>query len=677
MEEPPIPGAKKKITWRGGLFLIGPDPLTSLFYASGLLITAGVGYASPIFIIGLYALLFLLAPLFVEAVLMTMSNGGTYNMVRTALQKIPFAAISSSAVVGVITSVSYIATAIVSMLAFSHYVLALTRWTDAYHVQLGVLYSAVPSLGFGLWVMWKRRTVVLRTVVFTTIAAMAVSPFLPAIVVVMLNPIILLFTLNNQGLRESVAVSRIIFLFHLCVMAVFIVAGLTYTVQHGFDISVILSGTDRLPGLNGLTLLLIVAGMGNAILGASGVEAVMQIPEELDDPKTAIPKVYNWMLSILLGFGGLVTLMIFFVLTPDELLHGKDFLVSMAGEKAMGGVTGSQMIGTLFASLIVIDAALTLIGATNTSFAGIRGLWATMAKDHLMPRFMLRTDPEHGTYKNIHLLFVVAIAVLATAARADLPVLGHWYGASFGLVLMSGVIGIVLLRTFLPDAPRPYRAPIDITVAGVKVPLGAFIGFVVVGGALASLHFSARPSVELLSELLTYLIVFVLIIIGYYAHPHWMRMWHHYRNQVLLEHRGSLQLNRERAVAVCVGGFRVRERVLLMIEYAAMNQYSHLVVIHVSSDADSVSVLDPHDSASRSFPLPGMHERRILETLAALPKVEEVRMHFVILPPAEHETWQEAVNDFLAEVPEIHLVATGKGETLDERFARVLVLGVE
>ena len=55
------PEGRTKISWRGGLFLVGPDPLTSLFYASGLLVTAGVGYASPLFIIGLYALLFLLA----------------------------------------------------------------------------------------------------------------------------------------------------------------------------------------------------------------------------------------------------------------------------------------------------------------------------------------------------------------------------------------------------------------------------------------------------------------------------------------------------------------------------------------------------------------------------------------------------------------------------------------
>ena len=47
------------LSWREGLFLVGPDPLTSPYYASGFLLLAGVGYATPVFQIGLYLLLFL------------------------------------------------------------------------------------------------------------------------------------------------------------------------------------------------------------------------------------------------------------------------------------------------------------------------------------------------------------------------------------------------------------------------------------------------------------------------------------------------------------------------------------------------------------------------------------------------------------------------------------------
>ena len=102
MAAEPQPHSQPKLSWREGLFLVGPDPLTSPYYSSGALIVAGVGYATPGFQIGLYLLLFLLAPLYIEAVLLTLSNGGTYVMTRYALSHWGKLAIIAAAVVGVI-----------------------------------------------------------------------------------------------------------------------------------------------------------------------------------------------------------------------------------------------------------------------------------------------------------------------------------------------------------------------------------------------------------------------------------------------------------------------------------------------------------------------------------------------------------------------------------------------
>ena len=107
--------ARPRLSWREGLFLVGPDPLTSLYYSSGALIVAGVGYATPGFQIALYLLLFLLAPLYIEAVLLTLSNGGTYVMTRYSLSHLGRLAVVAAAFVGIIISFSYVATAIVSL----------------------------------------------------------------------------------------------------------------------------------------------------------------------------------------------------------------------------------------------------------------------------------------------------------------------------------------------------------------------------------------------------------------------------------------------------------------------------------------------------------------------------------------------------------------------------------
>ncbi|HEY0135191.1 MAG TPA: hypothetical protein VGB85_13980, partial [Nannocystis sp.] len=116
---------RPRLSWREGLYLVGPHPLTTPYYASGFLLVAGVGYATPLVQIGLYLLLLLLAPLYIEAVLLTLSNGGTYMMTRYGLSHLGRLALIAAALVGVIISISYVATAIASLLAYGEYVSAL------------------------------------------------------------------------------------------------------------------------------------------------------------------------------------------------------------------------------------------------------------------------------------------------------------------------------------------------------------------------------------------------------------------------------------------------------------------------------------------------------------------------------------------------------------------------
>src|SRR5512138_2689912 len=98
---------RPRLTWREGFYLVGPQPLMTPYFVSGFLLSAGVGYATPLVQIGLYLLLLLLAPLYIEAVLMTLSNGGTYMMTRYALGHLGKLAIAASAFVGVIISIAY------------------------------------------------------------------------------------------------------------------------------------------------------------------------------------------------------------------------------------------------------------------------------------------------------------------------------------------------------------------------------------------------------------------------------------------------------------------------------------------------------------------------------------------------------------------------------------------
>lgn len=606
----------EKLSWRDGLYLVGPDPLTSPYYSSGALIVAGVGYATPGFQIGLYVLLFLLAPLYIEAVLLTLSNGGTYVMTRYALSHLGKLAIAAAAVVGVIISFSYVATAIVSLLSYSDYLMSLVSGVTSGQTVVAVLLSAIPALGFGIWVMPGEWRNTLTTVGLTTAIALAFSVLFPAGVVVMLAPLMLLFNLNNYGLKESVRVSRTIFLINLVVMAVTIVLGVIYVVMHGGGYyHHFLSGAEVptaiapkttpgttaalahaaqghhrigfLPGFGSLGAALVPAALGSSILGASGVESVMNIPEELETPRKDVRRIYLWMLSILLFIGGSLSVLVFLVLPPEQLVGTSGYLLAALGGTVVAGVTGSATLGHVWRIVIVANAALMLIGATNTGFAGARGLWVTMARDNLLPRSSLDTN-ERGAFSRINLLMLFAIFVLAWEGEADVEILERWYGATFGLVMFSGVLAFILLRRFKGDDRRIYWAPLNVTIGRTKLPIAALLGLGFLTFALLGLYDRYSEQIIDLRSLLLFVVVLVGMVLLSYNHRQIIRATYGYLRRVLDTVENEEIEAEDRTIVVAVGGVRMSGLINAGIRLARAQSattkipYRQLVVFHMT-----------------------------------------------------------------------------------------------
>src|SRR4029079_3291579 len=124
-----------------------------------------------------------------------------------------------------------------------------------------------------------------------------------------------------------------------------------------------------------------------------------------------------------------------------------NYLLATLGHESFLGVFGSEVLASIWKVVIVANAALMLIGACNTGFAGARGLWMTMARDSLLPRVLL--DPNgRGAFERIHWMMLIAMVLLAMQGDWNLSKLERWYGVSFGMVMFSGVIAFILLRKF-------------------------------------------------------------------------------------------------------------------------------------------------------------------------------------------------------------------------------------
>ncbi|HWB81874.1 MAG TPA: hypothetical protein VG755_43225 [Nannocystaceae bacterium] len=669
----------KKLSWREGLYLVGPDPLTSPYYSSGALIVAGVGYATPAFQIGLYALLFVLAPIYVEAVLLTLSNGGTYVMTRYALSHLGKLAIVAAAAVGVVISFSYVATAIVSLMSYSDYLVSLVGDSGGGATVAAIGVSTIPAIGFGLWVMpghWRRT---LSTVLLTSTLAVAFSPVFPRGVVVMLPPLVLLFTLNNYGLHESVKVSKTIFLVNLAVMGVTILFGVVYILLHGVHLEYFIDGTAIvapsieahaqeaaaghmaeassssriLPGFATLGAALIPVALGSSILGASGVESVMNIPEELERPRRDIPRIYRTMLLTLLVVGGSISLLVFLVLPPAKLLGASGYLLAELGETAVHGVTGSETLGHIWNLVIVASAALMLIGATNTGFAGARGLWVTMARDNLLPRALLDTN-DRSVFARINTLFFVGIFLLCFEGDADIEVLERWYGASFGLVMFSGVVAFVLLRKFKADDRRIYRAPFNVNVGGVKVPVSAIFGLGFLAFALLGLYDRFGEQIRDLRELVITAAIAVGAILFGYNHRPLLRMAHSYYRRVIDTVESEAIETEDRTIVVAVGGVRIGRLLQNAVEVARAQgkatgiPYKQIVVFHMTRTVQREYVYKVGRDSIRPSSIDGNVVRIHTELTEIAPPDITMYLALVPNPHTEKDTLHAAMDELVA-----------------------------
>jgi amino acid transporter len=662
--DPSAESPPHRLSWREGLFLVGPDPLTSPYYSSGALIAAGIGYATPLFQIGLYLLLFLLAPLYIEAVLLTLSNGGTYVMTRYALGHLGKAAILAAALVGIVISFSYVATAIVSLLAYSDYVFSLVADSSGPRTLMSMGLSMIPSIGFGVWVMpsqWRRVTI---AVVVTALIGLMLSAVMNATAVIMLPPLVMLFILNNQGLKESVKVSKTIFLVNLVVMGITILICLIYLMIHGADFGRFMNGAtlpkavvaaaeastqadthehhglvSELPGFYQLLRLgapVILAGAGVSILGASGVESVMNIPEELGNPRRDVAKIYRWMLSLLLGIGGSLSILLFLVLDPKQLTGSSSYLLAVLGQEGFLGVFGSSGLAQFWKVVIVANAALMLIGACNTGFAGARGLWLTMARDSLLPRMIL--DPnERGAFSRIHWMMLVAILLLAVEGDWDLSKLERWYGVTFGLVMFSGVIAFILLRKFRASDRRVYRAPFNLNLGGTKVPVAALVGLIVLGYALMSMYVSYRGEIGELRTLVVIVAVGVVGVILLYNHRPLIRAVHSYYRRVIETVEATEIETEDRTVVVAVGSMRIGRLIENGIALAKMQSkttgipYRQLVVFHMSSLVKGEHVYEVDRDTIRPAGLATDAVRIFTKLTEVAPP--DMRVYLAIVPP--------------------------------------------
>ncbi|PCC66905.1 Amino acid transporter [Nannocystis exedens] len=670
-EEPSRP----RLSWREGFYLVGPQPLSTPYFVSGFLLAAGVGYATPVVQVGLYVLLLLLAPLYIEAVLLTLSNGGTYMMTRYALGHLGKLAVAVSAFVGVIISISYAVSTLACLLAYGAHITALSQVVLGTGTIGVVALSALPAIGFGIWVTPREwRYVALRQGLIAFVALLF-SAVVPDPIVATFAPIGLLLRLNNLGLKPSVRVSKAIFLVNLLIIGATIVGGYVCLALQGVDWSSVWSGYGRaapavpldatfdigiIPGLAMLSAPILLAGVGNGVLSATGVETVMNIPEELENPQRDVPKIYWAMLLTLLVVGGSLALQVFLLLPPEVLLSRSGDLVGALGYHVGSTLTGVSGVGGAWQAALVASAALMLIGAVNAGLAGSRGLWLAMTRDNLLPRALI-TPNARGALARLHWLLLAAAVLLGSQSDWNPLSLDRWHKAMFGLVMFSGMAAFILLRKFKGEERRVYTAPWNISVLGTRVPVAAFLGVSALSYALLSLWAASSSHLEELRTLVWVVLVLVGTVVLVYNHRPLIRAGYRYVRRVLETVESTVIDPQQRTVVVAVGGVRVGRLVSKAIDLAHQQSrttgipYRQVVVFHMTKGVRSEFVYRITQDSIRPEGIEGTTVRIFTELTEIAPK--DLDLYLALVPhkqTPQHKSLLHAAFDALVRFHEAH-----------------------
>ena len=392
--------------------ICGNDILSSTLYVSGIaIIFAGV-YA-PFVLLFIGFVLFLYKSVYTEVVEALPVNGGAYNCLLNGTSKIV------AAVAGIMTFLSYVATAVISG-------------------KVGIEY--------------------LHTILHGI-------PVIPSTIVLLLAFALLVIS----GLKDSAKVALVIFIIHVITLFSFLVLGLLFYINNGSEFFLSnLAHTKDLLTLKGGILPAIYLAFFFFFLGVSGFESSANFVEE-QAPGVFRKTLRNMLIGVAF-FNPLIALVVLNSLPFEAIASAKDFLLADSA-RSIGG--------TPLQYLVAIDAFLVLSGAVLTAFVGVGGLLYRMASDGCLPNFLTKVNKK-GSYPRIVLTFFILCSSILLLTKGDLLSLAGVYTISFLGVMFLFAIGNLILKENRTELKRTYHAPVIFVLIAAIATLSGIVGNILI-----------------------------------------------------------------------------------------------------------------------------------------------------------------------------------------------------
>jgi amino acid transporter len=216
----------------------------------------------------------------------------------------------------------------------------------------------------------------------------------------------------------------------------------------------------------------IFVGFGHSILAMSGEESLAQVYREIERPKVQnlqragmVIFVYSLLFTALVSFFATAII-------PDSVRP--QFYDNLISGLAMH-LAGPLTLRLLFQAFVVVVGFLILAGAANTAIVGSNGVLNRVAEDGVLTDWFRKPHKRFGTTYRLINLIVILQLVTILLSRGDVYVLGEAY--AFGVIwsFAFNAVSVLILRYKRPDAPRPWRVPLNLRIGGRELPVGLLL----------------------------------------------------------------------------------------------------------------------------------------------------------------------------------------------------------
>ena len=245
------------------------------------------------------------------------------------------------------------------------------------------------------------------------------------------------------GIRESSGTNTILVALKIAVIALFILAGMSYVNPANWH-PFIPPNTGRFGqfGWSG-----VIAGAGVIVFSYIGFDTISTCAQEANRPERDLP------LSIIASLGICSALYMATVIVLTGMVSYRDLNVAAPVALALDRYPGLRWLGVP----VKLGAILGMTSTMLVMTVGQARIFMSMGRDGLLPPWFSRIHPRFKTPANG--TWVTGLAAAIIGGLLPVRILGELVSIGTLLAFITVCVGVLYLRRTRPDLPRPFKVP--------------------------------------------------------------------------------------------------------------------------------------------------------------------------------------------------------------------------